>query len=156
MEHHENIGPNMNISPGNMGPTNVSPANIGPNMAPTNMMPMNVGPACTPPPMPCGPWGPMGPNMMPKNMSPTNIDPMAHKKMMYDLCKQHLGKTVKVKTIFGDEFTAKIDHVDAENVYFILVNTDMGDDDDRGWGWGWGGRFFWPLLWIGGLGGWWW
>jgi hypothetical protein len=112
---------------------------MGPNMMAPNMSPANIGP-----------------NMMPSNVSPANINPMAHKKMMYDLCKQHLGKTVKVKTIFGDEFTAKIDHVDAENVYFIPVNTDMGDDDDRGWGWGWGGRFFWPLLWLGGLGGWWW
>ena len=104
------------------------------NIEPNELPPMNVGPAN------------VGPNMMP------NMNPFAHKKMMYDLCKQHIGKTVKIQTIFGHEFPAKIENVDAENVYYTPVNAR--DEDDRWWG-GFGG-WWWPFLWMRGLGGWWW
>jgi hypothetical protein len=105
--------------------------NIWPNELPS----MNVGPAN------------VGPNVMP------NMNPFAHKKMMYDLCKQHIGKTVKLQTIFGNEFPAKIENVDEENVYYTPVNMNR-NNDDRWWG-GFGG-WWWPLLWLRGLGGWWW
>lgn len=81
----------------------------------------------------------MGSNMSPMNMSPENMGPMKpdhhkHKQKMYSLCQQHMNQKVKAKTTKGHQFNAFIDHLDAENVYFILLDESDDRGSDRAWG----------------------
>lgn len=156
-DHMEPNKPPMNMSPDHMEsnkpPMNMSPGHMGPNMPPMNMSPVDMGPNM--PPMHMG-SGHMGPNMpymntdcscsnmppmgmgAPPNMSPMEMAPEQyhHKQHMHQLCHDNMHQKVQVQTVKGHQFNALIDHVDAENVYFILVDDDAGKGNSRVAGYG--------------------